>query len=611
MGIVRGRDYCDGVMGFEIELDRRVTNADGGMFDGDELLAGFKEGRFRLLTDARDADEVKDSGESIDYSNVEFVTDPFDQLAPGDPVGPLLAGLRGVADVLYSPKGRTSLVKLLSLQKLGFWVTRTNGAGAFVESDLRIAGPKKKVYMVSDKGVENLFVHYTVGVPIGKLDEALRWIGQKARAVGKRPFAKISCVRAAHAGTAAEIMFTQWAGRRQIAVTEEERTTLRGFVALVYTQVAAIIDHSYVEGAGQIKNKAVALSRVPLREVAKTLPEQVQWFLKEQAFATLLADTDDAELKDLNAFVAVQVASAQRHREQRYADAEADLATILADIAAAEAKNSDDPEDAWNLSELRASARDITLNRDYVDQALNEWQNLAGFLPSYKKVYQEQQDPKFGFPWSILDDALVPALEGRAISAAPTGRESPGDLFEAGAPEGSENGPDGGPIRDLETLTTCNPEEDEDTAISEVNRLTVGAFLNSALLLPGVPTVSVERVFGGMKEIHEPDHYLAGGVSYRLVPLELRAHGDEEVNWKQLEVDIREIIGFSHTLFPAPPPVHAPVHAPVHPPAQPPGQAGAGKRQATDPPAGATPPPTKIIRINQDTPMVTENDHPQ
>jgi hypothetical protein len=66
------------MIGFEVELDRRVTDHAGEEIAGDKKLAICAAGAFSVVTDSRTAEEVHPARgqdpREISYSNIELVS---------------------------------------------------------------------------------------------------------------------------------------------------------------------------------------------------------------------------------------------------------------------------------------------------------------------------------------------------------------------------------------------------------------------------------------------------------------------------------------------------------------------------------------------------------
>jgi hypothetical protein len=523
------------MMGFEIELDRGVTDFHDGKIPGDEKLATFGDASFSLVTDARRAGRTEGRGaKQLKYSNIELVTAPFDQLAVPDPVPPLIASMRGVAEALYKVRGDNveKLGNLLQkLQKstglkysLTEWGTVTLVRGP--EIDVLAEGGQFSTYDTSDSGADSLFAHYTIGFPIDQLSPALTWAREHARSQNN---SQLNAQRAERVATMAGELFAGWARHRGHDVAQTEIDTLAGYVKLVFTQVAAIIDKLDGED-GLTKNKTIVLCRVPLREVAKVLPRHSREFLAEQAWADLLTEY---EVADLDAFIKAQVYDAQARLTAKEAAAVKEFTRLDALIAKQQAvpgAHQPDSDAGRYLASLQKDRADVAADISNARTALLEWQQLPTSLPTFATLDAERT--KGVFAWSIIEGAIIPALEGKTLTARP------GQLPTFGPAT------DGGSKHDLPTENTCNSVTDEANDLA--TKVTMGQYLRSALLSPGVPTIWQEKVFGGMKQIPAPEPWRE---TY-LVPLELRCHGNPKITWAELAQTAREITQFSANFLP-------------------------------------------------------------
>lgn len=552
-------------MGFEVELDRCVTDDQDNKLEPDEALAVF--GSFTLVTDTRHAEAQTAQAQDIAYSNVEMVTEPFDQSVQPHPAVALIGTMRAVAQGLYTVKKNQHqwLAKLLAamLGNPGIWVTGY-GAQAVVHGSVSEVLGTAATYQATDRGVDSLFVHYTVGIPVGQLGPAVQWIGQNARADTPKNFGKLNAQRAGCAGTAAGRLFRRWAGNAGVQPDAAEVAALEGFVALVYTQVSAIIDdHALADGIA--KNKTVALCRVPLREVAKALPVTVRTFLAQQAWADTLADNSIQDADGVDQFAAHQAIVAQKLLTSKQAYLASEISRLTTAIQSAQGN---DPDLALAV---RKQTRELAALRAQIASATSasqEWGNIGGVLPAHQDLLTEAAQG-----WSIISNAIVPALEGRMLG--PDYAE--GNIFLPQA------GGDGGPQRDLNTAATCNSLAA--AANNEGMVITLGDYLGSALLAPGVRTIQQAEVFGGMHELLQPEN--SNGID--LAPLELRKHGTSRVSWDQLGQDVTAITTFSLALLQA-------ATAPPVPQQQPQSPHSGDKRGSEDHQPDPNQPPDKRAR---------------
>jgi hypothetical protein len=560
------------LIGFEIELDRRITDATGLKIPGDKKLALCADGAFSLVSDSRTATQTGnvEPGEEpgqISYSNIELVSAPFDQLAGDGALQAAYDGMRTFAAACYAIQADAGLQAVLGSAALTFRLTE-DGVGAQVRAQSRFTTADGLTYQFTDGGEDSLFVHYTVGLPLGRLGEGLAWIMKKTRddAEDEDDHPITNARRASRAADAARELFRRWALYRNVGVTPQEAAALGGYVALFYTQLAAAIDHSY-PGNTQIKNKTIVVCRVPLRRVAQALPANVQQFLQEQAWVDLLNEHQVAT-GQLQAFVTKCARDAAKRVEQRkeaYKAAMAELERLSADVTATEKRLGTIGAALGNTRagtvnvELKAQQealirslstrqeemnkqRDIIADVELFQQASNAWTALRDNPPAASAALDGERT-RGAFRWSILDHAIVPALEGKLPAPDLTAGE-PSELFlHADEPMDKDNatGPDGGPWRELATET-----------VSDLGgtKIKLGEFLFSALLAPCQRVIGPYLIFGGMHEVEAPDVYKApNGTIYNLIPLELRSYGSQEVTWTELAAGLQEIGDYASSLL--------------------------------------------------------------
>lgn len=541
------------MIGFEVELDRRVTDMSGGKIKGDEKLATCCGGEFTVVSDSRSV-ATKIPGKRISYSNIELVTHPFDQMT-GDvtAITKALQHMNAFTVSCYAVGKATSLQDVLKLSGLPYVLTKA-GASAVVRPNTDLLGPVDGTsYKAPDLGLDSLFVHYTVGFPVLRLNEALAWVTTRVRpeaedeATAKNPrfFPSTNARRAALAGQAAAELFGRWSKYRTLSCTTDDFAAVSGYVSLLYTQLAAAIDHSYLEKErGQIKNKAVVVCRVPLRNVAGVLPATVQRFLREQAWADMLTEGKVGKTADdLLGFVKAGSDAAAKDAKQREKSADKAMRE-LPDLekAVLELNNKlamlderDDPSGLLaELDALKAESRKRQeIIADYTDAvaASKQWQAMLTALPEDLALINKERIDK-RFQWSVIDQAIVPALEGRPLANNPMSR--PVDRLFAGisVTEGTI-APDRGIARGLATETLSDMDGDP---------VTFGQYLYSAMLAPAQRTIGQTKIFGGMHEVATPDAFIgADKVLRHLVPLELRSHGPLKLTWTDLNTALQEL----------------------------------------------------------------------
>jgi hypothetical protein len=554
------------MIGFEVELDRRVADASGAMFAGDRDLATCVGG-FKIVTDKRGAPRVGNPKKETSYSNIELVTVPFDQSVGLDPLMAAVTAMHSFTTKCYEITKMTELGKVLEASGLKGELTADGvSAGVYPATDLiRKSG---REYQVADEGADSLFAHYTVGFPVGWLYNALEWVTANTRKDAEDAddihYPITNASRGLRAGRAAAQLFVFWAQAQRLTVSEADTHALAGFVALVYTQVAACIDHADPESGGQVKNKAVAVSRVPLRAVAQALPVAVQSFLHQQAWIDMLDDYEvGPSASDLADFIAEQAVAAQEAVEDRSEGEDAPkailklqanidrvqkrLANIYLQLGKATAKTGGKDPEKRRLDALRTlggkqadleKQQDVLADYQGAVLARDAWQSLVTTVPAdLADLNAARVAGKF--PWSVINHAIVPALEGRAL-ADDLATATPGTLFKLG-PGTGKNAPDGGLPRELATEMTSDLGGRE---------ITVGAYLRSALLTPCQPPIWQNMLFGGMHEVKTPDlFHVPDGRKCALIPLELRSYGKSEITWDGLVAALQEIAGVSLKLM--------------------------------------------------------------
>ena len=566
------------MIGFEVELDRRVADTSGGEIPGDTDLASCSDGEFTVVTDSRDAESTDGTLETIEYSNIELVTKPFDHML-GDTTAifDALRHMREFAASCYKIGAAASLEDVLGSSGLPYSLTAA-GATAVVHPDTNLIEPVENVYYkVPDKGMDSLYVQYTLGFPVLKLGVALEWLTGKVRAEAEDPvpdgadFPVTNARRATRAGKAAAELFRRWADYRRINCTDEESAALAGYVSLVYTQLAAAVDHAYAKESTQVKNKTIAICRVPLRAVAGVLPDHVRQYLREQSWVDMLNEfaapkTADGLARFINARTSRAMAVAKDRTEIGTTAEKAlgELALQIADLkrqvaaideAVATLGKHDDAtglidgreKAIWALDDLRKQARkNQELLSDYRDaeSASQAWQTIQTQVPDDLRKLHEGRKSK-QFPWSVISHAIVPALEGRQLADDLTSQEDLDGLFVNSTAVKDQIAPDNGIVRNLDTRSTTNMDGEEVMLVE---------YLWSALLCPAQRTIGPTKVFGGMKEIATPDSYTDGNaVQHRLIPLELRSHGTATVSWDELKEDLLELATYAAGLLPPPP----------------------------------------------------------
>lgn len=132
----------------------------------------------------------------------------------------------------------------------------------------------------------------------------------------------------------------------------------------------------------------------------------------------------------------------------------------------------------------------------------------------------------------MIDQAIVPALEGRPLANNPSSRAVDRLFADRSVKEGTI-APDGGITRGLATETESDMDGDP---------VTLGQYLYSAMLAPAQRTIGQTKIFGGMHEVANPDPFIgADKILRHLVPLELRSHGPRRVKWTELNTALQDL----------------------------------------------------------------------
>ncbi|MGC4982410.1 DUF4157 domain-containing protein [Streptomyces sp. DT193] len=273
-------------IGLEIEIDRPVVNHDGsdvrhGNSSGQMMMEHERQG-IKLVSDLRK------SPEGGLYSNAELVSKPSAVL-PGEadrlpPVEETLNHLEEAHRRLYQPQSESPDSEK-KMQKL-FPKKEGYGPGQPGYKLARVAPEKAHDERNGQPGKgQGLFVHQTVGVPLhgmaGFFAQALNEAEPENQARGGR---KIRTDRHdSHKHLAQSIQFgTRLAAdfRTRHPQAQQDTEEIRGFGALMYTQLAALTDKRRADhGAGQVKNKTAVLSRVGLGTAVQTLSAEARLYL--------------------------------------------------------------------------------------------------------------------------------------------------------------------------------------------------------------------------------------------------------------------------------------------------------------------------------------------
>ncbi|MFE0457937.1 DUF4157 domain-containing protein [Kitasatospora sp. NPDC058965] len=282
-------------IGLEIEIDRPVVNHDGsdvssGTSSGFTMMEHPGQG-IKLVSDMR-----KSPGGGL-YTNAELVARPSAVL-PGEtdrfpPVSQTLDHLEEAHRRLYLPNAETPVADK-KIRKL-FPKSEGYEPGQEGYKLARVAPEKSHEERNGAPGKgQGLFVHQTVGVPLhGMAGFFAHALSEQEPA--NRGGSKIRMDRHdSHRHLAQSIQFGTRLGGQflagQGAVPEAHRDAeeIRGFGALMYTQLAALTDKRRQEfEVGLVKNKTAVLSRVSLGNAVRTLSAPAQAFLSTQASAIM------------------------------------------------------------------------------------------------------------------------------------------------------------------------------------------------------------------------------------------------------------------------------------------------------------------------------------
>ncbi|MFE4337505.1 hypothetical protein ACFRQM_52060, partial [Streptomyces sp. NPDC056831] len=277
-------------IGLEIEIDRPVVN-----YDGSDVRVGDSSGQMLMEHEGQGIKLVSDlrrsPGKGL-YSNAELVARPSAVL-PGEgdrfpPVEETLNHLEEAHRRLYQPQGDSPDAEK-KIRKL-FPKAEGYGPGQVGFKLARVApeNPHNERNGRPGQG-QGLFVHQTVGVPLhGMAKFFAHALNEEEPANQARGGRKIRMDRHdSHKHLAQSIQFgtrLATAFGTQNPQVQQDTEEIRGFGALMYTQLAALTDKRRTEhGGGQVKNKTAVLSRVSLGRAVQTLSEAARFYLSENA----------------------------------------------------------------------------------------------------------------------------------------------------------------------------------------------------------------------------------------------------------------------------------------------------------------------------------------
>lgn len=278
-------------MGFELEMHRRITDANADNLPGDTRL--LEHPWFRLVSD-----KVTIGGVRI--SNLEFVTEHFDQytvsaVAAQNMLADRIRALRATRDRLYGATGRLDAVlagltpENMPLQFKGNWGGAVVGPCPGADDNLLLA-------------------HYTVGFPPGQWRQMLGGIFTVIRADSTRNRARTH-LESALAMADAFVHTNAGHINDPVAATE-----LRGHIALLYMHAAVWVDRTLTLALEELenssnpdqdkidnvtdqldygtkvpKNKIAALPRATLSELHDLLSDPAKQFLLAESEEVLNA----------------------------------------------------------------------------------------------------------------------------------------------------------------------------------------------------------------------------------------------------------------------------------------------------------------------------------
>ncbi|WP_233559146.1 TcdA/TcdB catalytic glycosyltransferase domain-containing protein [Micromonospora radicis] len=143
-------------------------------------------------------------------------------------------------------------------------------------------GPQQTT-MAQGRSVErDLFTHFTVGVPVSGLVELLEFAVENSTGKGVRQYGERQVRAALDFADKIENVYLRRHGNVKLDGTDLDVDALRGFLALTYTQVGAIVA-GIVNGRVLPKNNMLAVSRTALSAVREALPPKVRQFVESNA----------------------------------------------------------------------------------------------------------------------------------------------------------------------------------------------------------------------------------------------------------------------------------------------------------------------------------------
>ncbi|CCA59142.1 hypothetical protein SVEN_5856 [Streptomyces venezuelae ATCC 10712] len=269
------------MLGFETEVSLPVADAAGRQYAGDTDLAQSTTEDFKIVSDKRALNN------GAGYSNLEFVTGAVKVVGSEAATGPgtldrLLDEIRTVSEAFYAATDGTRLQDMtLDLEVLP--------AGADARLRPGFAYPE---YAGRPGMGDGLFVHYSVGVPLGGMPLFFDHLRDAAPVAPGAPNLRARFRLTQAKDFAAEVVagYTK-ANEGSKKRKRLETDALDGYAQLFYTQIAAVADYLAQDAdIGQIKNLTAVLSRSRLSDVRALLDPE---------FQTYLADNSDTILNTL------------------------------------------------------------------------------------------------------------------------------------------------------------------------------------------------------------------------------------------------------------------------------------------------------------------------
>lgn len=281
-------------MGMEVEIPHPILTKDGKMFVGDTNIAVHYP-YFKIVSDYRHG---KVEGEKIRYSNIEFVMNHFNQLegTEKEAITELNKRLSAMKDVFVriDKEDEGSFKKFIPYSE--------QDALHFNEDYYEAVVGRNTGGIIHEKKPDDLFVHYTLGFALEDMaDFSKNYLSKKefnrSTENQKRATESLEVANEVIEFLKGKIHFDK----------EEDSDKVRGYISLVYMNVAAFHDQIANDNKGQIKNKTAALSRVPLGKIfTRLLSDPIKQILKnnfehiDQIIANPLEKWNDDHVRQVN-----------------------------------------------------------------------------------------------------------------------------------------------------------------------------------------------------------------------------------------------------------------------------------------------------------------------